>query len=181
MVRVLGNSSERVVIKDLNDVIYYRQKKDYTDQEYSNSKDLQREMGSGRVLKLETFTSRAPVSDDLFSDASKISGFIDTHEIRKVASEVVVENKSRGEDLKEFLTNIKQILAETVRQEISKISVQGLIQQDKMHENNFQELVYIPEVSTEGLNSKIHIGDGTSNASDISNSLKALRRLQELK
>ena len=34
MVRVIGNSPELVEIKDLDDVVYYRQVKDFTDQEY---------------------------------------------------------------------------------------------------------------------------------------------------
>lgn len=42
MVRILGNSPERVRIKDLNDVIYYKQQKDYSDQEFEGSKDLQK-------------------------------------------------------------------------------------------------------------------------------------------
>jgi hypothetical protein len=53
MVWVFGNSHERVPLKDLNDVIYFRQKKQFTDQEFESSKDLQKEIQKGRIIKLE--------------------------------------------------------------------------------------------------------------------------------
>ena len=44
MVWIFGNSHERILIKDLNDAIYFHQKKQYTDQEFEGSRDLQREI-----------------------------------------------------------------------------------------------------------------------------------------
>ena len=53
MVRVLGNSPERVPIEDLNDIIYYKQLKDYTDQEYEKSRDLKRAINNGKLAIIE--------------------------------------------------------------------------------------------------------------------------------
>jgi len=44
MVSLIGNSPERVAISDPKDVIYYRQVKEYTDQEFDSSRDLKREV-----------------------------------------------------------------------------------------------------------------------------------------
>ena len=53
MVRIMGNSTERIPIKDLNDVIHYRQIKQYSDAEYNTSKDLKREKSKGTIVVLE--------------------------------------------------------------------------------------------------------------------------------
>lgn len=53
MVRIIGNTPERVVINDLGDVVYYRQQKQYTDEEYRSSKDLQRRVRSGALVVLD--------------------------------------------------------------------------------------------------------------------------------
>ena len=50
MVRIMGNSTERVMIEDLGDVIYYKQIKEYTDQEFELSKALQREWKKTRSV-----------------------------------------------------------------------------------------------------------------------------------
>lgn len=50
---VYGNSTKRVEIKDLDDCVYYKQQKVFTDAQYERSGDLQREIKSGRLVKLE--------------------------------------------------------------------------------------------------------------------------------
>jgi hypothetical protein len=65
MVRILGNSTERVPIHDLGDAIYYKQTKAYTDQDFENSKDIKREITKCRLIILDKFkTPRNPVNDD---------------------------------------------------------------------------------------------------------------------
>lgn len=52
MVLVIGNTPQRVEIKDLGDCIYYKQQKIFTDAQYNRSQDLQREIQKGSLTIL---------------------------------------------------------------------------------------------------------------------------------
>ncbi len=141
MVRVLGNSAERVKIPDLNDVIYYRQQKEYTDQEYEDSRDLKKEIGKGRITLLErcqslkmqpqTMTEASTIKvvsptisqeDVKKAVAEVLSGFksgqakVDTQEIKNAVSEALgrisVVQESKPVDPQEIKRLVAEVLAE---------------------------------------------------------------------
>jgi len=53
MIKVIGNNHERVRLPDLGDVVYYKQVKVYTDEDYSRSKDLQKKIKDGELTIIE--------------------------------------------------------------------------------------------------------------------------------
>jgi hypothetical protein len=53
MIKVMGASAERIPLKDLNENIYYRQKRIFSDVEFAKSIDLQRAIKSGKIVVLE--------------------------------------------------------------------------------------------------------------------------------
>lgn len=75
MIKVIGASPDRVILKDLNDVIYYKQEKIYTDEQYKSSKNLQREIEQGRLVVSGRSEDKNYISDD--------SHFISPIEIKK--------------------------------------------------------------------------------------------------
>jgi len=181
MVWVFGNSHERVPIKDLNDVIYFRQKKQYTDQEFEKSTDLKKALQTGKLVQLEQKPDiRNSLPDNVTSESSKTTGpSVDIHEIRRVVTEVVAANKPEGMDIKDLLTNLIPILTETVRQEVSKISVQGIAVQSgsTVKTSTFVGPEYVPEISSVGMTSSIAIEGKQVEGSGVSDSLNALRNL----
>lgn len=182
MVWVFGNSHERVAIKDLNDAIYFRQKKQYSDQEFESSKDLQREIQKGRIIKLEHLPEiKGSMPENLGESQQQTRNYsIDLSEIRRVITEVVSEQKSEGLDIKGLVTNLVPIIAETVRQEVSKISVvQGSSQAvgDQVKTSTFVGPEYVPEISSKGMKSNIEIQGQQVEGGGVSDSLNALRNL----
>jgi hypothetical protein len=180
MIWVFGNSYERVPIKDLNDVIYYRQKKQYTDQEFEGSRDLQREIQKGRVIKLEHVPEIKSSLPDSFNVPSPPKPTVDISEIRRVITEVVSAQKPESTDIKSLVTNLVPLIAETVRQEVSKIQVQtvaGSSQAAVEKTLKFKDTDYIPEVKTDGLKSNITIEGRQVQGQDVANSLELLKRL----
>lgn len=180
MVWVFGNSYERIPIKDLNDVIYYRQKKQYSDQEFESSKDLQREIQKGRVIKLEhipEIRSSLPESLDNTPAASKPA--LDISEIRRVITEVVAGQKQEGTDIRGLVTDLVPLIAETVRQEVSRIQVvAGPGQPSAETAMKFDDSSYIPEVKTDGMKSNVTIEGQQAEGQDVANSLALLRRFK---
>jgi hypothetical protein len=63
MILVVGNSAKRVELKDLQDVVYFKQQKSYNDADYERSQDLRREIKSGRLLVINRSTDERPSSD----------------------------------------------------------------------------------------------------------------------
>jgi hypothetical protein len=53
MILVIGNTPQRVLLKDLNDSVYYKQQKVFTDEQYRKSQDLQREVQKGTLSILK--------------------------------------------------------------------------------------------------------------------------------
>jgi len=183
MVWVFGNSHERVPIKDLNDIIYFRQKKQYTDQEFEKSSDLKRAIQTGKIVQLEHKPEiRNSLPDNVASEPSKATGpTIDIHEIKRVVSEVLAENKPEGLDVRDFLTNLIPILSETVRQEVSKMSVQNIVHTQASTSTaktgTFVGPEYVPNINVEGMKSSISIESKQAEGSGVADSLNALRNL----
>jgi len=65
MIRVIGTSPRKVPLKDLNDSIYYRQQKIYSDSDHQRSKDLQREIKAGNIMVLSEVKEKVPGTQDL--------------------------------------------------------------------------------------------------------------------
>lgn len=53
MFHVIGNTPQRVELKDLGDYVYYKQQKVFTDAQYNRSQDLQREIQKGSLTILK--------------------------------------------------------------------------------------------------------------------------------
>jgi len=182
MVRILGSSSERVVINDLNDVIYYRQLKEYTDQEFQASRDLQRARQEGRITVLEqTPAPRGSVgSGDAPSPVSSNSG-ISVTDLRAVLREILPEiggGSVSGADIKGAVRDIAPMIVEMVRQEVSKISISGGVRAPVTSTPDFRGPEYVPSVSTEGMVGNIEVKSTEVSAAGVGDSLAALRRLK---
>lgn len=175
MVRILGNSSERVEVKDLNDIIYYRQLKEYTDQEYERSKDLKREIQNGRLAKIEELTALRGSVDIQRNSASSVSA----KDLRIALREVLPEFKGNGsEDIKSAVREIAPLIVDMVRQEMSKISITGI--KPKVV-SPFIGPEYIPEISTEGMKDSVKPKERKVSADDVADNLAALRKLKKNK
>lgn len=171
MVWIIGNSPTRIFLKDLDDIVYYRQKKQYTDQEYQRSKDLQKEIQLGHIIKLES----RPDKCNSFSDISESKITIDLNEIKRVVSEALESHKSGN--VKDFMTTMIPILTETVRQEIAKIPVQIVGQTSYTETPSIELPSYVPNVETDDMKSNIKIEGKNVDDSDVSGSLNLLRKL----
>jgi len=60
MVLVLGNSAKKIELKDLNDVVYYKQQKSFNDSDLDRSSDLKREIKAGRIIVLKQNRDSSP-------------------------------------------------------------------------------------------------------------------------
>lgn len=184
MIYIFGNSHERVPIKDLGDVIYYRQKKQYTEQEFQKSRDLQREIQLGRIIKLDQQPEiRNSIPDNLTSPAptGSVSNGADIHDIRRVITEVITEYKSNSSDTRDMLMGLIPLITDTVREEISKIPVQQVVvSQSGPSQSNKSTFVgpeYIPDVNMDGLKSNVTIEGQNVSSEGVTDSLEALKRL----
>ena len=110
MVRILGNSQERVKIADLGDVIYYRQQKDYTDQDFNDSKDLQREIRKGRIAVLERFQTNSSVQTTIQEPV--------TIRHQEVSTGTNIEDLKNAvlDALKQHPQDIKQAIADALKE-----------------------------------------------------------------
>lgn len=183
MVVVLGSSTERVFVKDLNDTIYYKQKKEYTDQQYENSKDLKKEIRKGRLVKLERVKSHSNASSDfdgLGGNSPQISEIKDV--MREVLSEIKTPSTSSAPsgDIRDILP----LIISAVGQEVSK-QVSGLRSVSSAPESSamaaFKESGYIPDISTEGMKSSINVDERkeVKGGTSVSDSLAALKNLKK--
>jgi hypothetical protein len=188
MVRILGSSSERVVINDLKDVIYYRQLKEYTDQEFQASRDLQRARQEGRITVLEQApTPRGSVgSGDAPPQVSSNSG-LSVGDLKAALRELLPEMKMgggvSGEDLRGAVRDIAPMIVEMVRQEVSRISVSGGARAPVTSIPTIPVYVgpeYIPSVSTEGMVGNIEVKSTEMSAAGVEDSFAALRRLKSI-
>jgi len=180
MVRVLGNSSERVEIEDLHDVIYYKQLKEYTDQQYESSKDLKREIGKGRLVKIEVLpTPRGSIDTQAPGRASSL----EMGDLKAALREVLPEFKGNGiseDSLKGAVREIAPLIVDMVRQEVSKISITGVESKPK-YSRTFLGPEYIPDVKTDGMRDNVKAKEREVPADDIAANLAALKKLRQNK
>jgi hypothetical protein len=167
MVSVLGNSHERVLINDLNDIIYYRQKKEYTDQEFANSKDLQREKNAGRILVIETHSVRSSLPESVAVDSPRQTSTLNLNEIKKVVSEVMNEQKQNTGDM-------VPLLISAIRQEMAGMAIQRPAQSETL--KTYEDPTYVPEIKMDNLKSSINI-ESIKTDDNLSDSIEALKKL----
>jgi len=154
MVRILGNSVERVPIQDLHDVIYYKQVKEYTDQEYEASRDLKRAISLGRLAKIEQIPAvRGTTNGGNGSGSVTIQqNGISRDDLKDAVREVMSENKNIGiSDMAGAIREIAPLIIDTVRQEISSKLVNISVSGEKVKTSTFIGPEYISDVNTDGM------------------------------
>jgi len=92
MLLVIGNTPKKVELKDLNDCVYYKQQKVFSEDQYRRSQDLQRALSKGSVTLLERtnekdgafdiptflpFDASKPVPQASSADNGKIDALLD--------------------------------------------------------------------------------------------------------
>jgi len=180
MIRVMGNSPERRKIKDLGDVIYYRQKKDYTDQEFENSEDLKREIQAGNILLLERLEPIRVTSADTGLKSEDIKSAV-ADALSRLPKPATVSIEDIKNLIQETLGSQNQqtldLIAETLHRELAGI---GQLGNAPKAEPSFVGPEYIPTVTTENMKSSIKAAEQTAKGDDVSNSLEQLRKLNKL-
>jgi hypothetical protein len=179
MVRIMGNSTERIPIKDLNDVIYYRQIKQYSDVEYNMSKDLKREKIKGNIVVLEQNDGIRGSEMDLLRErvsSSIISAQDFKDAIREILPGIVQP------DMKGAVRDIAPLIVDVVRQELSKMTVNATSSTSAIADKSPAKFVgpeYIPTVSTEGFISNVEAKKSEVSSGATQDALAALRRLNK--
>lgn len=180
MIRVIGNSHERVPILDLKDVVYYKQTKEYTDQEYSYSKDLKREIQGGRLIVLERIQGIRGSEDTRNSPVEKAPGdSVNLNDLRLVLKEILPEFKNgiSEDSLKGAIREIAPLIVSMVRQEISSIKTTQQVIETPIP--GFQGPEYVPSVSTEGMISNVKAKENKVSADSAEDALSVLRKLKK--
>ena len=178
MIRVIGNSHERIPLPDLKDIVYYKQTKEYTDQEYTYSKDLKREIQGGRLIVLEQIQGiRGDVSNNPVERPH--TSPVSLNDIKLALKEVLPEFKNdiSEDSLKGAIREIAPLIVSMVRQEISSIRMTQ--QTSETIKPEFQGPQYIPSVSTEGMISNVKAKENRVSADGAEDALLALRKLKK--
>ena len=180
MYRILGNSTEKVSVSDLRDVIYYKQVKEYSDSEYESSKDLKREIQKGRLLLLAKADSARITSEIMLAGSSNNSN-ISLHDIKAAVRELLPEFKGSSTDIKDAIRDLAPLIVEVVRQEVSKISVNQVVPVSGVAtQNKYMEgPVYIPDINTSGMISNVEAKKINVSADGAEDALAALRRMKK--
>ena len=169
MLRVLGNSSERVPLPDLKDVVYYQQVKEYTDSEYESSRDLKKELARGRLIIVSQV--QAVRGEVVEGRADNIGA-----EIRAAVKEAFSSVPST--DTRAVVQELAPIVADIVRQEMARITViSGPVKQESV-KSEFQGPEYVPTVSAEGMVGNIEAEKKAVSGSETENALNMLKKLQ---
>jgi hypothetical protein len=180
MVRVLGNSPERIKINDLGDVLYYRQQKDYTDQEYETSKDLQREIRNGRVTVIERYqtkgTAVGPSQDPIIVRQNTPVG-ISSEDIKTAIFQAMAGQPRNGDLVKDVVQTLLPMIGDTIRQEMGRLPRQS--QAPSESKPMFVGPEYIPDINTGDLKGNVKGEERTASGADVSSSLAALQRLKK--
>ena len=186
MVRVLGNSVERIPLPDLGDVIYYRQKKQYSDEEYASSRDLKKEIQKGRVILLGEFESARPSVEDSDGGNGRVTinqqNTVDVEAIKRAVKEAMPAQSSSPKSVMGVMRDALPMLITTIRQEMS--AMMGSVPQQSQPQNNvsktqFREGDYVPQISTEGMVSHVKAQEKEVGGDDMASSLAALRKLKK--
>ena len=181
MVRVIGNSPERVPLQDLGDVIYYRQIKDFTDDEYKQSKDLKKAIRQGKLSKIgKEKSSRG--SAEIPGHSSSQEAPLTIKDLKAVVRELIPSKNNGSSDLRQAVREIGPMIADMVRQEMSKIQVVGGTLSPTpttIRKSDFKGPEYIPDVDTSGMVSNVEADERKASADDVDENLAALRKLQK--
>jgi hypothetical protein len=181
MVRVLGNSSERVPLKDLNDCIYYKQLKEYSDQEYASSRDLKRAINDGKIVLLEQNGATRGSADNKGTLQVGSNSGLNAGDLRAILREMLPKDNG-GIDVRDAIRDIAPLIVDMVRQEVSKIQVtQGPVSQGPGQTSEFVGPEYVPTISTEGMISNIEAKQIEVSGNETNDALEALRKMQGIK
>ena len=188
MIRVLGNSPERVELADLQDVIYYKQIKEFSDQQYENSRDLKRAVSKGHIIKLEekrVSQGSGEINGHQLIESPKSVSIDDLKiALREVLPEIAVSknngNDLSGTSLKEAIRDIAPLIVDMVRQEVSKISVTRVEEtKTKRAGKELQEPTYVPNISDLGLKSNINVKGQETSGDTMTDALEVLKQLKK--
>jgi hypothetical protein len=184
MVRLMGNSTERVPIKDLGDVIYYKQIKEFSDAELETSRDLNREIKTGRIILLEQ--NKAPRgSEDTPAHAGAMSNnSLTISDLKAAMREMLPELKGNGSEID--LKGLVPLIQDAIRSEMAKMPLHqmssgggGVSSQESGA--MFKDAVYTPVISSEGLTSNLNIQKVETSGDSANEALAALRNLNRIK
>lgn len=100
MLHIVGNSARKVEIRDLGDVVYYRQHKVFSDTDYKTSKDLRDAIESGKLLVTENRSDSRPTNNCESFSTGDSSG----------AAQRGSQDKANGVDISDFDSRIDSIL-----------------------------------------------------------------------
>ena len=181
MIRIIGNSTERVPIKDLGDVVYYRQIKDYTDEEFENSLDLKRAIRQGKLSKIEENRNPRNTAEIPSQSAPSNNSSININDLRTLLKELVPAKNNGSSDLTQAIREIGPLIADMVRQEISKLSVvqsQSKISESAPDISSFIGPEYVPTVDTSGMVSNVEAEQRKATVNDVDDNLAVLRKLR---
>lgn len=140
MILVIGNTPQRVELRDLGDCVYYRQQKVFTDSQYAQSQDLQREIRKGSLSIIKKVEDKAatfglPSSSDspIPFDDSKIDALAERiRSLEKALSEqkpISIPKSSDNEALKILADKIEKLevdLSQTRGSSVSDNVIQAL-------------------------------------------------------
>ena len=183
MIRILGNSPERVELKDLHDVVYYKQLKEFTTQQHENSRDLKKELAKGRLIIIDR-NELSQGSGEIGSHQwMERSNSLNLNDLKIALREVLPEFKGNGVSesaLKGAIREIAPLIVDMVRQEVSKISViKEEIKPKTIASEGFLEPTYTPVISDTGLKSNIKVKEKETSAEPMSDALKALKDMNK--
>jgi len=170
----MGNSSEKVSLKDLNDVIYYKQIKEYTDLEYEKSKDLKKDIAKGRLIILENSQSARASLNNIQSNNN-----LSLLDIKAAVREALPHQQGVTEEgMKNAIREIATLVVNVVRQELSGMTANTIINNNKPEIQTSSIPLYIPEISSTGMKSNIEAKKISVSGNEAEDALLALRKLK---
>lgn len=183
MVRVMGNSPERVELEDLHDVVYYKQLKEFSTQQLEISKDLKRELQKGRLIVIEqkeVSQGSGEVSPHQWVEPPKSLNLNDLKmALREVLPEFKGDNGVSENTLKGAIRDLAPLIVDMVRQEVTKIGVVKEDTESKTVDSKFEDLIYVPTILDSGLKSNITAKKREVSGDSMSDALKALKSFKK--
>jgi hypothetical protein len=202
MITVLGNSIERIILHDLNDIVYYHQKKRFTDQEYASSKDLQKQIKAGNLIKMgsdpnisngaveerlqwpigglsasEVGSKQGPVPASSARDQVPVPSSTD---ITLAVHTALHSALQESEVLKNLGQTVLDAVHTAVGKELDKRKVTGTVESSEKKESLSKPStpVYVPTVVAKDFKSNIIIEEKSS-SDNVSKNLEALKQMKK--
>jgi hypothetical protein len=161
----------------LQDVIYYKQIKDFSDAEYESSRDLKKAIEKGKLTKLEGSSALRGSSD--FAPAAPGAG-IGLDELR-IAIREAMPGVQAPADLRGIARELAPIVADIVHQEMSRLPLSAsTVSTARDTVSAFQGPEYVPTVTTEGMTSNVEATATKVSGTEANDAISALRKLQGL-